>query len=93
MKKLRVVIAGAGGKMGQTLIEAVQADKSLQLAGALDAKGSPALGRNLGGLKVVSDIGKAMAGTGGCYSTWIIMSAASATTSTRACFVSAASTI
>ena len=60
MRKLRVVVAGAGGKMGQTLIEAVLADKSLQLAAALDAKGSPAVGRNLGGVKVGSDIGKAV---------------------------------
>ena len=61
MKKLRVVVAGAGGKMGQTLVEAVLADKSLQLAAALDAKGSPAVGRNLGGLKVGSDVGRALA--------------------------------
>jgi 4-hydroxy-tetrahydrodipicolinate reductase len=61
MKKLRVVVAGAGGKMGQTLVEAVLADKSLQLAAVLDAKGSPALGRLVGGLKVGSDIGKALA--------------------------------
>ena len=61
MKKLRVVIAGAGGKMGQALIEAVLADKALQLAAALDAKGSPAVGRNLGGVKVGSDVGKAVA--------------------------------
>src|SRR5258705_5303548 len=61
MKKLRVVVAGAGGKMGQTLIEAVLADKTLQLAAALDARGSPAVGRNLGGLKVGSDAGKALA--------------------------------
>jgi len=61
MKKLRVVVAGASGKMGQALIEAVQADKSLQLAAALDAKGSPAIGRAAGGVKVGSDIGRAVA--------------------------------
>jgi 4-hydroxy-tetrahydrodipicolinate reductase len=60
VKKLRVVVAGAGGKMGQTLIEAVLADKSLQLAAALDARGSPAVGRSIGGVKVGSDIGKAV---------------------------------
>ena len=59
MSKLRIVVAGAGGKMGQTLIEAVLADKSLQLAAALDARGSPAVGRKLGGLKVGSDVGRA----------------------------------
>ncbi len=61
MSKLRVAIAGAGGKMGQTLIEAVLADKSLQLAALLDAKGSTAIGRPAGGLKVGSDVGKAVA--------------------------------
>ncbi len=47
--------------MGQTLVEAVLADKSLRLVAALDAKGSPAVGRMVGGLKVGSDIGKAVA--------------------------------
>ncbi len=47
--------------MGQTLIEAVLADKSLQLAALLDAKGSPAVGRSVGGIKVASDIRKAVA--------------------------------
>jgi 4-hydroxy-tetrahydrodipicolinate reductase len=61
VKKLKVVIAGAGGKMGQALIEAVLADKSLELAAALDAKGSPALGRKTNGVKVGSDIGRAVA--------------------------------
>ena len=54
---LRVVVAGAGGKMGQTLIEGVLADESLVLAAALDAKGSPALGRTIGGIKVVTEHG------------------------------------
>ena len=62
MSKLRVAIAGAGGKMGQTLLEAVLADKSLQLAAALDARGSAASGRVIGGLKVGTDVGKAVAG-------------------------------
>jgi 4-hydroxy-tetrahydrodipicolinate reductase len=61
MSKLRIVVAGAGGKMGQALIEAVLADKSLQLAAALDAKGSPAVGSRLGGVKVGSDIARAAA--------------------------------
>jgi 4-hydroxy-tetrahydrodipicolinate reductase len=60
MKKLRVAVAGAGGKMGQTLIEAVLADPSLRLAAALDARGSPAVGRVSGGLKVGTDIAKAV---------------------------------
>jgi 4-hydroxy-tetrahydrodipicolinate reductase len=58
---LRVVVAGAGGKMGQTLIEAVRADKSLLLAAALDVRGSPALSSRAGGIRVGTDIAKAIA--------------------------------
>jgi len=59
--RLKVVVAGAGGKMGQALIEGVLADASLQLAAALDASASPAVGRNGGGIKVSSDVRKAVA--------------------------------
>ena len=58
---LRVVVAGAGGKMGQTLIDGVRADKSLVLAAALDVRGSPSIGTAVGGVKVGSDPGRAIA--------------------------------
>ena len=58
---IRVAIAGASGKMGQTLIEGVRADKSLQLVAALDVKGSPALGMKFGDVRVGSDVHKAIA--------------------------------
>jgi 4-hydroxy-tetrahydrodipicolinate reductase len=61
VKRLRIVVAGAGGKMGQSLIEGVLADKSLELAGALDAKGSPAVGRKFGAVKVGTDVAKTVA--------------------------------
>jgi 4-hydroxy-tetrahydrodipicolinate reductase len=62
--EMRVVIAGAGGRMGRTLIHAVAQTKGLALAGAADAPGSPAIGRDAGelaglgpnGIKVVSDV-------------------------------------
>ena len=41
---LRIAIAGASGRMGQMLIEAVLAAPDLQLAGALDIAGSTAQG-------------------------------------------------
>ncbi len=41
---LRIAIAGASGRMGHMLIEAVQAADDLVLAGALDVAGSPAVG-------------------------------------------------
>ena len=45
---LRIAIAGASGRMGRTLVEAVLAEPSLQLAGALDIADSPALGQDAG---------------------------------------------
>ena len=61
---MRVVIAGAGGRMGRTLIHAIAATKGLTLAGAMDAPGSAAIGRDSGelaglgpnGIKVASDV-------------------------------------
>ena len=61
---MRLVIAGAGGRMGRTLIHAVAATKGLALAGAVEAKGSAVIGRDSGefaglglnGVKVTSDI-------------------------------------
>jgi 4-hydroxy-tetrahydrodipicolinate reductase len=45
---IRIAIAGAGGRMGQALIEAVLADPSLSLVAALDVAESPAAGRDAG---------------------------------------------
>src|SRR5271167_3345309 len=61
---MRVVIAGAGGRMGRTLIHAVAATKGLTLAGAVDAAGSAVIGRDAGelaglgpnGVKITSDV-------------------------------------
>ena len=43
---LRVAIAGASGRMGHMLIEAVGAADDMVLSGALDVAGSPALGQD-----------------------------------------------
>ena len=61
---MRLVIAGAGGRMGRTLIHAVAATKGLALAGAVEAKGSAVIGRDAGelaglgpnGIKVTGDV-------------------------------------
>ena len=59
----RVAIAGATGRMGQMLIEAVRASGDCRLAGALDRDGSPALGQDAGafagwasGVSVTADL-------------------------------------
>jgi 4-hydroxy-tetrahydrodipicolinate reductase len=64
MADMRVVIAGAGGRMGRTLIHAIAASKGLSLAGAVEAEGSAVIGRDAGelaglgrnGVKVTSDV-------------------------------------
>ena len=65
----RVCVAGASGRMGRMLIEAVLASGDLQLGGALDVAGSPALGTDAGlslgrstGVGVTSDLRAGLAG-------------------------------
>jgi 4-hydroxy-tetrahydrodipicolinate reductase len=48
--RLRIAVAGASGRMGQMLIEAVLRADDMALAGALDVATSPALGRDAGAL-------------------------------------------
>lgn len=45
---MRIAIAGASGRMGQMLIEAVLNTPSVELGVALDRKGSPSLGQDAG---------------------------------------------
>ena len=42
---IRIAIAGAAGRMGRTLVEAVGADRDLTLAGAFEAPSSTAIGQ------------------------------------------------
>ena len=44
----RIAIAGAGGRMGQALVEAVLADTGLVLTAALDVPGVPLAGHDAG---------------------------------------------
>jgi 4-hydroxy-tetrahydrodipicolinate reductase len=52
---VKIAIAGAGGRMGRTLVEAVLADRELTLAAAFDAAGSPAIGQSAGSTRISSD--------------------------------------
>ena len=45
---VRIAVAGAGGRMGQALIEATLSDPELALAAAFDVAGSPLAGRDAG---------------------------------------------
>jgi 4-hydroxy-tetrahydrodipicolinate reductase len=50
MSDMRLIVAGAGGRMGRTLIQAIAAAKGLTLAGAADAPGAAVIGRDAGEL-------------------------------------------
>jgi len=47
---MRLVIAGAGGRMGRALIEMVLRSSDLQLAAAVELRGSPLIGKDAGEL-------------------------------------------
>ena len=51
MDPIRYAIAGSAGRMGRTLIEAVQQDPEATLAAALEHSSSPFLGRDAGELR------------------------------------------
>jgi 4-hydroxy-tetrahydrodipicolinate reductase len=62
-----VAIAGASGRMGHMLIEAVRADSDFALAGALDVASSPAIGQDAGayagqstGVAITADLQKGL---------------------------------
>ncbi|MDR7306299.1 4-hydroxy-tetrahydrodipicolinate reductase [Rhodoferax saidenbachensis] len=64
-----IAIAGASGRMGQMLIEAVRAADDCRLGGALDMVGSPALGQDAGafggqssGVLITSDLKQGLKG-------------------------------
>ncbi len=48
MDQLKIAVAGANGRMGRMLIEAIAAAPDAVLAGALDVAGSPGLGTDAG---------------------------------------------
>src|SRR5262245_13487905 len=48
MSDLRIVMAGAGGRMGRTIIKALSETKGVTLTGALEGAGSPLIGQDSG---------------------------------------------
>jgi 4-hydroxy-tetrahydrodipicolinate reductase len=66
---MKIAVAGAGGRMGRALIELVLKAEDLTLAGAIEARGSPALGRDAGepagspcGVRVTADAAAGIVG-------------------------------
>src|SRR5687767_2101517 len=50
MADMRLIVAGAGGRMGRTLIHAIAATDGATLVGAVEAAGSAVIGRDAGEL-------------------------------------------
>jgi len=55
--KIHLAINGAGGRMGQRLIALAHEDHALKVVAAIDAPGSPVLGRDAGEVSGVGNIG------------------------------------
>jgi len=69
MTAIRVAVAGASGRMGRMLIEAVLASDDCRLSGALDVPGSAAIGSDAGvalgratGVTVTADLAQGISG-------------------------------
>jgi 4-hydroxy-tetrahydrodipicolinate reductase len=62
MSDMRLIVAGAGGRMGRTLVRAIAETKGLALAGALEGAGSPYLGQDSGLLSGIGANGIAIGG-------------------------------
>jgi 4-hydroxy-tetrahydrodipicolinate reductase len=73
MSDMRLIVAGAGGRMGRTLIHAIGATKGVTLTGAVEAVGSAVIGRDAGelaglgrnGVKVVADAAPSLSAADG----------------------------
>ena len=69
MTQLKIAVAGASGRMGRMLIEAIAAAPDATLSGALDVAGSPFIGSDAGafsgqltGVVIHSEFERALAG-------------------------------
>jgi 4-hydroxy-tetrahydrodipicolinate reductase len=60
MSDMRLIVAGAGGRMGRTLVKAIAETEGLALAGALESAGSPLIGRDAGELAGIGGNGVAI---------------------------------
>ena len=73
MSDMRLIVAGAGGRMGRTLVNAIAATDGVTLAGAVEAAGSAVIGRDAGelaglgtnGVAVATDLEPLLAGADG----------------------------
>jgi len=59
----RVIVAGAAGRMGQRICHMVRQQQGLELVAAFEAPGSPAIGRDLGEVAGLGNLGIRIAGS------------------------------
>ena len=52
---IKLGVSGVCGKMGKRIFELAGLDKDLELALALEKKGTPAIGKDMGKLKISSN--------------------------------------
>lgn len=57
MSEIRIVVAGAAGRMGRTLVRIVSDTKGCVVSGALEARGHPDLGQDAGTLVGLAPLG------------------------------------
>src|SRR5215831_2037333 len=62
MAEMRLIVAGAGGRMGRTLVKAIAESKEFALAGALEDARSPLIGWDAGILAGLPEIGTKLSG-------------------------------
>ncbi len=60
MSDLRIVVAGAGGRMGHEILRAVSAEPGIVVHGALERAGHPDLGQDAGALAGLKPLGVAL---------------------------------
>jgi 4-hydroxy-tetrahydrodipicolinate reductase len=65
MPDMRLIVAGAGGRMGRTLVKAITDTEGLILAGALEDARSPLIGWDAGTLAGLGENGVKLAGDAG----------------------------
>ena len=60
MADMRLIVVGAGGRMGRTLVKAIAETAGLRIAGAVEAAGSPLIGKDAGVLAGLAPLGIAL---------------------------------
>lgn len=58
---IKLVVIGAAGRMGQRILANARKDPQIKVVGAIEAAGSPLVGKEAEGIKITDDLKKALA--------------------------------